>query len=318
MKQRLKKLGGYANDNVKIWVIQNEIRDCVDGNAMTMEGENEKDEKFEINPNKDVIKQVDSGSLMEMDKTFQQLKPHLIDLSHGASSSSCEKVFTEFEEKYTTLKGLFLRSSEKPLRMHEEGTKNHILSCERSLEDEDNKKGNEHYVHTLSIDKLCIEDLNRKNEDACATSIEHVMKTRTSRERKPSKFKVSPFVYNLRKMRKRQVSESISMSIREDVVDAQSFNVLQSLVADYDFNKALSKSELLVDFDHEHGVCGDLSAYILDKIYWMLFWIHCDQGVGTNSGYSDKDVFQFSIDWAPSILTQDNRFITLRKWSNDF
>ena len=31
------------------------------------------------------------------------------------------------------------------------------------------------------------------------------------------------------------------MSIREDVVDAQSFNVLQSIVADYVFNKALSK-----------------------------------------------------------------------------
>ena len=108
---------------------------------------------------------------MEMDKTFQQLKTHIIDLCHGASSRY-DKVLTEFEEKYTTLKGLFLRSSEKPLRMHEEGTKNHILSCERSLEDEDNKKGNEHYVHTLSIDKLCIEDLNRKNEDACATSIE--------------------------------------------------------------------------------------------------------------------------------------------------
>ena len=38
-------------------MIQNEIRDCVDGNAMTMEEENEEDEKFEINPNKDVIKQ---------------------------------------------------------------------------------------------------------------------------------------------------------------------------------------------------------------------------------------------------------------------
>ena len=107
-----------------------------------------------------------------MDKTFQQLKTYLIDLSHGASSSSCEKVFIEFEEKYTTFKGLFLGSSEKPLREHEEGTKNDILSYERSLEDKDNKKGNEHYVHTLSIDKLCIEDLNEKNEDGCATSIE--------------------------------------------------------------------------------------------------------------------------------------------------
>ena len=39
-------------------MIQNEIRDCVDENEMTMEGENEEDEKFEINPNKDVIKRV--------------------------------------------------------------------------------------------------------------------------------------------------------------------------------------------------------------------------------------------------------------------
>ena len=107
-----------------------------------------------------------------MDKTFQQLKTRLIDLCHGASSSSCEKVLTEFEEKYTTLKGLFLGSSGKPLRMHEEGTKNDILSCKKSLEDKDNKNVNEHYVHTLSIEKLCTEDLNGKNKDACATSIE--------------------------------------------------------------------------------------------------------------------------------------------------
>ena len=39
-------------------MIQNEIRDCVDRSAMTMEGENENDEKFEINAKKDVIKQV--------------------------------------------------------------------------------------------------------------------------------------------------------------------------------------------------------------------------------------------------------------------
>ena len=39
-------------------MIQNEIRDRVNENEMIMEGENEKDEKFEIHPNKDVIKQV--------------------------------------------------------------------------------------------------------------------------------------------------------------------------------------------------------------------------------------------------------------------
>ena len=55
---------------------------------------------------------------------------------------------------------------------HEKGMESDILSCERSLEENDNKKRNEHYVDTLSIDKLCNENMNGKNEDACATSIE--------------------------------------------------------------------------------------------------------------------------------------------------
>ena len=80
--------------------------------------------------------------------------------------------FIEFEEKYTTLKRLFLRLKEKPLREHKEGMKSDILLCERSLEENDNKIGNEHYVDTLSINKLCTKDMNGKNEDACATSIE--------------------------------------------------------------------------------------------------------------------------------------------------
>ena len=37
---------------------------------------------------------------------------------------------------------------------------------------EDNKKGNEHYVDTLSTNKWCTENVNGKNEDACPTSIE--------------------------------------------------------------------------------------------------------------------------------------------------
>ncbi|XP_034680808.1 uncharacterized protein LOC117910765 [Vitis riparia] len=111
-KRRLKKLGGYANENLKIWVIENEIRDCVDGNATTMASENEDDEKFVINLNKDVIKRVDGGNLMEMDKTFQQLKTHLIDMAYGASSSSCDQILAKFEENYTTVKGLFLSQAE--------------------------------------------------------------------------------------------------------------------------------------------------------------------------------------------------------------
>ncbi|KAJ9707449.1 hypothetical protein PVL29_002466 [Vitis rotundifolia] len=180
------------------------------------------------------------------------------------------------KEKYTALKGLFLGSREKPLRELEEGTKSDSLLCERSLEEKDNKKENEHYVDTLLVDKLCTKDMNGKNEDACATSIEmhiipnenadilpllikrirkdygkeplqalcgiveHIMRTHTSRERKPSKFKVSLFVHNLRKMGKRKVSE--------------------------------------IEF------C---------QTFFKLYNIR-------------KNVFQFSIDWAPPILTQDN------------
>ncbi|RVW17974.1 hypothetical protein CK203_115732 [Vitis vinifera] len=288
---------------LKIWVIENEIRDCVDGNATTMASENEDDEKFVINLTKDVIKRVsDGGNLMEMDKTFQQLKTHLIDMAYGASSSSCDQILAKFEENYTTVKGLFLRSSGKPLRMHEEGTKNDMLSCERSLEDTNNMNVNEHYLHTLSNEKLCTEDLNEKNEDACATSIEvhiipdenqnilplpikrsrrdygkeplralcgypnHVMKTRSSRERKPSKFKVSPFVHNLRKMVKREASESIPMSIREDVVDTQSFNVLQSLSLIMFSIKHCQKVRFLLTLVMNMEFVEILSAYVLDKI----------------------------------------------------
>ena len=39
------------------------------------------------------------------------------------------------------------------------------------MEEKDNKK-NEHYVDTLSTNKLCTKNVNGKNEDACATSIE--------------------------------------------------------------------------------------------------------------------------------------------------
>ncbi|RVW58872.1 hypothetical protein CK203_108327 [Vitis vinifera] len=74
METKIEKLGGYANEDLKIWVIENEIRDCVDGNATTMASENEDDEKFVSNLNKDVIKRVDGGKLMEMDKNLSTIK----------------------------------------------------------------------------------------------------------------------------------------------------------------------------------------------------------------------------------------------------
>ncbi|RVW20737.1 hypothetical protein CK203_106775 [Vitis vinifera] len=277
----------------------------------TMASENEDDEKFVINLNKDVIKRVDAGNLMEMDKTFQQLKTHLIDMAYGASQA------------------------ENPLRMHKEGTKNDILSCERSLEDTNNMNTKSKYFTTSN--QRSRRDYGKEPLRALCGYPNHIMKTRTSRERKPSKFKVSPFVHNLRKMVKREASESIPMSICEDVVDTQSFNVLQSLVADYVFNKALSKSELLVDFGHEHGVRGDFECLrprqnLMDVLFipmhddcpshWYLCVIdfkHFDIQILDSLRSKSQDEFRFksvkivgkmssnsSIDWAPSIPTQDN------------
>ncbi|WJZ87434.1 hypothetical protein VitviT2T_006813 [Vitis vinifera] len=54
------------------------------------------------------------------------------------------------------------------------------------------------------------------------------------------------------------------------------------------------------------GICASLTS----KTLISKFWIHCDQRVETSSDLRvskyAKDVFQFSIDWAPSIPTQDN------------
>ncbi|RVW18028.1 hypothetical protein CK203_115093 [Vitis vinifera] len=329
-KRRLKKLGGYANEDLKIWVIENEIRDCVDGNATTMASENEDDEKFVSNLNKDVIKRVDGGKLMEMDKTFQQLKTHILDMAYGASSSSCDKILAKFEENYTQVKGLFLRSSGKPLRMHEEGTKNDILSCERSLEDTNNMNVNEHYLHTLSNDKLCTEDLNEKNEDACATSIEVHIIPDENENILPLPIKRSTRDYGKEPLRALCGYPNHVMKTRS--------------------SRERKTNELLVDFGHEHGVRGDFACLrprqnLMDVLFipmhdecpghWYLCVIdfknsHTQildslrsknrdkfrfQSVKTVVEFcqtffklSDigKDVFQFSIDWAPSIPTQEN------------
>ena len=54
---------------------------------------------------------------MEIDKAFEQLKTQVFDLCHGGSSSSSyESVFTEFEAKYRTFKGLFLASRDNEKR----------------------------------------------------------------------------------------------------------------------------------------------------------------------------------------------------------
>ncbi|RVW70623.1 hypothetical protein CK203_056486 [Vitis vinifera] len=64
-------------------------------------------------------------------------------------------------------------------------------------------------------------------------------KTRTTMERKPSKFKTIP------------------MSILPNVEDSHSLSTLESLVVAYVFDVSLDKSELLVNFQYEHANLAD-------------------------------------------------------------
>ena len=105
-----------------------------------------------------------------MDKAYEQLKTQVFDLCHGGSSSDCESVFTVFEVKYKIFKGLFLSSREKHLKDNEKGRDGNIPSCERSLEKKEKGKENEHYVNTLSTNKLFTENLIGKKNDASPTS----------------------------------------------------------------------------------------------------------------------------------------------------
>ncbi|RVX15457.1 hypothetical protein CK203_009051 [Vitis vinifera] len=89
-------------------------------------------------------------------------------------------------------------------------------------------------------------------------------KIRTTMERKPSKFKVSPYIHQSNKMRKskrfqsivvgsKKVVETILMSILLNMEDSYSLSSHESLVVAYVFDVSLDKIELLVNFQYEHA-----------------------------------------------------------------
>ncbi|RVW33279.1 hypothetical protein CK203_107919 [Vitis vinifera] len=90
-------------------------------------------------------------------------------------------------------------------------------------------------------------------------------KTRSTMERKPSKFKVSPYIHQSNKMPKPKRFPSIvvgsqkiiPMSILPNVEDSHSLSTLESLVVAYVFDVSLDKSELLVNFQYEHANRAD-------------------------------------------------------------
>ncbi|RVW68726.1 hypothetical protein CK203_062732 [Vitis vinifera] len=79
------------------------------------------------------------------------------------------------------------------------------------------------------------------------TSIEE---NTTTMERKPSKFKVSPYIHQSNKMPKPKRFPSIVVGSQKD---SHSLSTLESLVVAYVFDVSLDKSELLVNFQYEHA-----------------------------------------------------------------
>ncbi|KAL6314350.1 hypothetical protein AAG906_021060 [Vitis piasezkii] len=91
-------------------------------------------------------------------------------------------------------------------------------------------------------------------------------------ERKPSKFKVSPYIHQSNKMSKPKRFPSIvvgsqkiiPMSILPNVEDSHSLSTLESLVVAYVFVFHWTKVELLVNFQYEHASRGLLDFRIIN------------------------------------------------------
>ncbi|KAL6311389.1 hypothetical protein AAG906_025811 [Vitis piasezkii] len=77
-------------------------------------------------------------------------------------------------------------------------------------------------------------------------------KTRSTMERKPSKFKVSPYIHQSNKMPKPKRFPSIVVGSQKD---SHSLSTLESLVVAYVFDFHWTKGvELLVNFQYEHAI----------------------------------------------------------------
>ncbi|XP_034711678.1 ubiquitin-like-specific protease 1 [Vitis riparia] len=144
------------------------------------------------------------------------------------------------------------------------------------------------------------------------------MKTRTSRERKPSKFKVSPFVHNLRKMVKREASEQMILCGSPHHFFDRKTSIVSKYISELDDCEKLFIPMhddcpghwylCVIDFKHfDIQILDSLRSKSQDEFRFKSVKIVVEFCQTFFKLYDiGKDVFQFSIDWAPSIPTQDN------------
>ncbi|RVW94002.1 hypothetical protein CK203_034056 [Vitis vinifera] len=286
MKRKIKTLGGYDDPKVTIWIIKiGQSVDIEQNNG----AENENDEKMKVVEKDEItsdhkdndMRNVEDGdkqdakvheqqeeghkveekSLMGMEEAFEKLKKFVLQTNVSNMDESCkESTFREFEEKYMELKRLFFPMSN--------------VVVEERLSENDSCGDMELHVSPIVNNQCHDEKVNvdvpyvEKQEEQLSSLVvlpRQLKKTRSTMERKPSKFKVSPYIHQSNKMPKPKRFPSIvvgsqkiiPMSILPNVEDSHSLSTLESLVVAYVFDVSLDKSELLVNFQYEHASRAD-------------------------------------------------------------
>ncbi|RVW23373.1 hypothetical protein CK203_098207 [Vitis vinifera] len=256
MKRKIKTLGGYDDQRVEK---DERTSDHKDNDMRNVEDGDKQDAK--VHEQQEEGHKVEEKSLMGMEEAFEKLKKFVLQTNVSNMDESCkESTFREFEEKYMELKRLFFPMSN--------------VVVEERLSENDSCGDMELHVSPIVNNQCHDEKVNvdvpyvEKQEEQLSSLVvlpRQLKKTRSTMERKPSKFKVSPYIHQSNKMPKPKRFPSIvvgsqkiiPMSILPNVEDSHSLSTLESLVVAYVFDVSLDKSELLVNFQYEHASRAD-------------------------------------------------------------
>ncbi|RVX10179.1 hypothetical protein CK203_016222 [Vitis vinifera] len=261
MKRKIKTLGGY--DDPKVVEKDERTSDHKDNDMRNVEDGDKQDAK--VHEQQEEGHKVEEKSLMGMEEAFEKLKKFVLQTNVYNMDESCkESTFREFEEKYMELKRLFFPMSN--------------VVIEERLSENDSCGDMELHVSPIVNNQCQDEKVNvdvpyvEKQEEQLSTLVvlpRQLKKTRSTMERKPNKFKVSPYIHQSNKMPKpkrfssivvgsQKVLEIIPMSILPNVEDSHSLSTLESLVVAYVFDVSWTKGvELLVNFQYEHANRAD-------------------------------------------------------------
>ncbi|KAL6324069.1 hypothetical protein AAG906_006340 [Vitis piasezkii] len=246
MKRKIKTLGGYDDPKVTIWIIK--IGDHKDNDMRNVEDGDKQDAK--VHEQQEEGHKVEEKSLMGMEEAFEKLKKFVLQTNVSNMDESCkESTFREFEEKYMELKRLFFPMSN--------------VVIEERLSENDSCGDMELHVSPIVNNQCHDEKVNvdvpyvEKQEEQLSSLVVlpcQLKKTRSTMERKPSKFKVSPYIHQSNKMPKPKRFPSIvvgSQKVLEviynphvhflNVEDSHSLSTLESLVVAYVFDVSLDK-----------------------------------------------------------------------------